>query len=344
MFESQDAGPAIPRGSVRGRWELVAAIGLSLGVHAGVVCALVLGAWTMVVAGGSAVGDPGVPSSVVELTPGPTVTEIRPVPLADSTPPPLIIATGDGPGVSADSPAPRLESERPAAKSSAAITGLAPAAVQTTLRADASAAPGAMFAGVGTASARSVVYVVDASGPMVGALPEVFSELRASVDRLKPTQRFGVVVFRHTPDGGTTESFAASPIRATDQAKVQLAAWLDSIRPSGRSNPLDGLRAALAMNPDAVFLLSRSIERSGGGVWDLGKDPTLAELDRLNPRETGGHRRVAIRTIQFIDEDPTGTMQAIAREHAGANAGNAAPGDSGAEAYTVIRRAGELAR
>lgn len=342
-FEPQNDAPggAIPaRAPRRSRLGLAVAVVLSLALHAGVISAMVVGAWSIAV-GGSAVGDPGVASSVVELSPAPAAPpQARPA-TAESSPPPLIIATGEGAGPSSDTPAPRLDSER-SRPSSAAITGLSSQATpQTTLRADAAAVPGAIFAGVGTASARSVVYAVDASGPMVGSLPEVFTELRASVERLKPTQRFAVIVFRRAPDGSKTfESFVGSPVRATDQAKRELAVWLESIRPSGRSNPLDGLTAALAMNPDAVFLLSRSIERSGGGVWDLGKDRTLAELERLNPRDASGRRRVAIRTIQFLDEDPTGTMQAIAHEHAGSDAEPTSPGG----AYTVIRRAGELAR
>lgn len=354
-FVSQERAEAPLAGGMRarrGRLGLVAAVVLSLALHVGVVGALVAGAWTIVVAGGSDVGEAGsgVASSVVELTPAPAAPpEVRQPAATPAPPEPMIVATGDGPGASAELPAPSLVGERPVSPSGAAITGLSGAqTTQTSLRADAAAAPGAIFAGVGTSSARSVVYAVDASGPMVGALPEVFAELRASVDRLKPTQRFAVIVFRRMPDGAAGagyESFVGSPVRATDQAKRELALWLETIRPSGRSNPLDGLNAALAMNPDAVFLLSRSIERSGGGVWDLGKDRTLADLDRLNPRDASGRRKVAIRTIQFLDEDPTGTMQAIAREHAGADAPGSSSRPTEADgAYTVIRRAGELAR
>src|SRR6185295_11960745 len=99
-----------------------------------------------------------------------------------------------------------------------------------------------------------------------------------------------------------------------------------TIIPTGRSNPLDGLRRGLSLDPDAVFLLSRSIRRSGGaagdgtgaaaigegagGVWGRGKTEILAELDKLNPRR-GQQRRTVIEALQFLEEDPTGTMQAI---------------------------------
>jgi len=41
----------------------------------------------------------------------------------------------------------------------------------------------------------------------------------------------------------------------------------------------------------------------------------MAELDRLNPRGLNGQRRATIKAIQFLEEDPTGTMQAIGEEH-----------------------------
>jgi len=93
--------------------------------------------------------------------------------------------------------------------------------------------------------------------------------------------------------------------------------WLDSVFAGGRSNPLDGIRRALEYEPDVVFLLSRSIKRTGvGAQWGRGKDAILDELDRLNPiDEKTGRRPVVIKSIQFIDEDPTGIMRAIGELH-----------------------------
>jgi hypothetical protein len=195
------------------------------------------------------------------------------------------------------------------------------------------------FAGLGSSNARSVVYAVDASGPMVSSLPEVIDELVRSVSRLSATQKFGVVVFRQKEDETETESFMPVLVRATPQAKKEVRAWLLALSPTGRSNPLAGLRTALEMRPDAVFLLSRGIERSGGGLWELGLDATMEELDKLNPvDERTGRRAVVIKTIQFLDEDPTGTMQRIGQVHGtGASAaGKALPG------YRVVKRGSEL--
>lgn len=180
---------------------------------------------------------------------------------------------------------------------------------------------GATFAGLGARRASSVVYVVDASGAMVTSLKWIFRELERSVGALSSGQRFQVILFRDAPGGPGFEVFGGPQARlvpATVANKAALSRWLASIRPAGRSNPLDGLRRALELDPDAIFLLSRSIRRSAGdreiGVWGRVADETLAELDRLNPRE-GESRRVVIKAIQFVEEDPTGTMQRIGTEH-----------------------------
>ncbi|MBY0313026.1 MAG: hypothetical protein K2W85_13225 [Phycisphaerales bacterium] len=192
------------------------------------------------------------------------------------------------------------------------------------------------FGGLGASSVRSVVYVVDGSGPMVTSLPIVLAELERSVSRLSPTQRFGVVIFRRLGDGSpAVESFAPSLMRATPSARVLLRDWLAAVEPAGRSNPLSGLEAALALQPDAIFLLSRAIQRSGGGVWDAGPEATLARLDQLNPMNPAtGRRPVLIQTIQFLDEDPTGTMQAIAAAHT--------TGAPAAVGYRVVREQADL--
>lgn len=193
---------------------------------------------------------------------------------------------------------------------------------------------GVSFAGLSAvgARARSVVYVVDASGPMVTSLPWVIAEVQRSIDALAPTQRFGVVLFQDAGDGARTSVFDARLNDATARQRARLAAWMTLAAPQGKSNPLDGLRAALALRPQVIFLLSRSIARSGGGQWGDGLDATLRELDRLNPvNPSTGERPVLIRTIQFLEPDPTGTMQAIARTHGGASATS--------EADRVIERA-----
>jgi hypothetical protein len=301
-------------------------VSVSIGFHAAIVVALILSGLSL---GRSRPGGFSRTEIRIDLpnpmTPQPTQTKgpAEPAiasPAMDQTPPRLQGLT-----------TPTLAAA-PVLRSSAGDWNATPDTAIEMLKRTEEAGLGATFAGLGAKRAASVVYVVDASGAMVSSLRFVFDELNRSVSRLGAGQKFAVVLFRDRSDqrGPLIDVFSPSGrdpgstlTTATPANKAALRNWLASIRPAGRSNPLDGVRRGLQFPCDAVFLLSRSIRRSGGadgagaegGVWGRGTRETLAELDRLNPRDARGQRRVVIKAIQFLEEDPTGTMQAIGREH-----------------------------
>lgn len=199
------------------------------------------------------------------------------------------------------------------------------------------AGAGIAFAGLTARGeqARTVVYAIDASGPMVSSLSDVFAEVDRSVSALLPTQRFSVVLFRDAGDDQPTAVFSPELSEANPRNLELLRRWLAGVTATGRSNPMDGLRAALALKPQVVFLLSRSITRTGGGVWDVGPQAILGELDRLNPPLNAGAggtagRATLIKTIQFQEPDPTGVMQQIAERHGARSADG--------PAYRVLKR------
>jgi hypothetical protein len=290
-------------------------LGVSLGVHIAIAALLIASAWSFRegLAGGRALSElvislpaPGPPPAPAK---GDQLSPAAPAPAAPLVPRLTGLASPDV------APAPVLRSS----------TLEAPGLGDFLKRQD-DGAIGATFAGMGARKAQSIVYVVDASGAMVSSLQFVLAELDRSVSSLSSSQKFQVVLFRDEGGGKVHEVFAAPGVGqrlapATPTNKAALGRWLKSIAPGGRSNPLDGLRRGLEFQPDAIFLLSRSIRRSGGelegasgSVWGRGREQILAELDRLNPRRGAG-RRVAIKCIQFLEEDPTGTMQAIGTEH-----------------------------
>jgi hypothetical protein len=180
--------------------------------------------------------------------------------------------------------------------------------------------PAAAFAGLQARAATRIVYVVDASGAMVHTLSFVLDELARSISRLQPTQSFQVILLGERPGHPPLRVLAhdadrADLVRATPANRQAARLWLNGVVAGGRSNPLDGLRAALEIEPDLVFLLARGIQRTGTDQPDQA-DRTLAELDRLNPRDPRTALRPAtIKTIQFIDEDPTGLLPRIAQVH-----------------------------
>jgi hypothetical protein len=312
------------------RFLVVGRLGLpltvSIGFHVAILMLMVVSAWRFrgELTGGRARTEVVISLPAASPSPQPArdASNVEPAaPGAVATPPPVIQGLTS-----------RGEVAPPPALRSGATD--VPAAGELLRRQDESAI-GATFAGLGARQAVSIVYVVDASGAMVSSLKFVLAELERSVRSLSSGQKFQVILFRERPgEGPLFEVFnpaggRARLLQATPANKVALGQWLATITPTGRSNPLDGLRRGLEFDPDAIFLLSRSIRRSAGGegegVWGRGAPETLAELDRLNPKGGSGRRRVVIKAIQFLEADPTGTMQLIGEQH----------GD-GAGSYSVL--------
>lgn len=292
--------------------------GVSLAVHAALILLLGAVTWRVFqrpVADEAAMVELRLESPAPAVEPaaepkGPSKSGRAPAPATHDVPrpapPPPPMTFGTVPRVLAPAPAPAME--RPARIERPLAAGLA------------------SFAGVRADQVRDIVYVVDASGSMASSLPFVVQELKASIGRLGAAQRFSIVVFRDAeainPDlesvevlrvSGRVGLFEASPVH-----RAAASAWLDEIRPAGRSDPLAGLEAALALEPDAVFLLARSIPRTQDESWPARLEEAMGRLDAMNPVEPGtGRRRVLIKTIQFIDDDPTGLLQRIALEHGG---------------------------
>lgn len=174
------------------------------------------------------------------------------------------------------------------------------------------------FAGVESKRANKIVYAIDGSGSMASSLRFVKAELARSVGKLDGTQWFAVVVFREKLGGGeSVEMFADGDalVSATTRTKADLARWMAAVEPSGRSSPVAGLRSAISMKPDLVLLLTRNIRRSGRGEGE-GNAAVLAAVNAINPMSAAtGQRAVVVKVVQFVEDDPTGLMQAIGETH-----------------------------
>jgi len=181
-------------------------------------------------------------------------------------------------------------------------------------------APAAGFAGVQVRKARRIVYAVDVSGAMAACLDSVLLELRRSIGRLDAEQQFQIVFFRQELNGEQRavaiddRGGKASMLSASAENKRRVDQLLRSARPLGRSAPLAGLKRSLELAPDVVFLLTSNIRRSDQGASSDAM--IMHELDDLNPiSRVSGRRAVVIKTLQFVEDDPTGLMQSIAETH-----------------------------
>ncbi|HSI36295.1 MAG TPA: VWA domain-containing protein [Tepidisphaeraceae bacterium] len=132
-------------------------------------------------------------------------------------------------------------------------------------------------------NARRVVYLCDSSGSMMTNFDSLRDQLRRAVDALRPIQEFDVVFFAED----SYKALDRQLVRALPETKRNAHDFLDRVTPSGTSDPLPGLRAAFALQPQLVYLLT------DGDFPDNAK--TLAEIRKLN-----ADKRVKINTIAFV--------------------------------------------
>ena len=166
---------------------------------------------------------------------------------------------------------------------------------------------GASFFG-SYAEGKRFVYVLDSSRSMHGdRWLYACNELIDSLNALKPEQEFFVICF----DLKTSFLFNKPPGKADYQQPkettvAQVRKWLRG-RTLGRATmPADALRAALAMEPDAIFLLSDG---------EL-QDNSLLMLRQLN----GGNsllRQVPVHTIHLFSPFGRESLELIAMENGG---------------------------
>ena len=150
------------------------------------------------------------------------------------------------------------------------------------------ASPGkASFFGA-SAKGERIVYVLDSSGSMqdYGAIDVAKRELKASLERLTPGQRFQVIFYNNTPRPMAQVGGREDLPRATEVNKARARQFIDSQQPQLGTNHIAALDMALAQKPDVLFLL------------------TDADVPRLSPsdleqirKRNGG--KCQIHTIEF---------------------------------------------
>jgi von Willebrand factor type A domain len=112
----------------------------------------------------------------------------------------------------------------------------------------------ASFFGI-RARGQFFIYIVDQSGSMLDddRLIRAKIELSRSVFALQPPQRFEVIFYN---DEATPMPGGPQPRSADPRNKNMLNSWLRLIGPDGETEPRSAVALALALRPDAIFLLS----------------------------------------------------------------------------------------
>lgn len=160
---------------------------------------------------------------------------------------------------------------------------------------------GAEFFGIGSVG-ETFVYIVDSSGSMRddNRFRRATYELLQSLEQLASYQRYYVIFF-------SDEAYPLAsnrPLPATEENLERTRRWVRAFRPRGHTYPLEALRLALSLEPDAVFFLS-------DGIFD---PRTIQEVHMANLSRS---RPIPIHTIAFVEAEARGLMWAIAHDSGG---------------------------
>jgi hypothetical protein len=145
---------------------------------------------------------------------------------------------------------------------------------------------GVSIFGSAPATGRSFVFAIDRSKSMGGdglnALAAARGELARSLAHLTPKHRFQIIAYHHQCVYFNTPRL----VSATEENRLAISRFIDDLGAYGGTDHEMALRAALAMEPDVVFLLN-----DGG-------DPHLGEISLKNINRLAEGRTI-ISCIQF---------------------------------------------
>ncbi len=177
---------------------------------------------------------------------------------------------------------------------------------------DAVETPDVSFGGVAAPAATRIVFVVDASGSMIGAFRAVIREVERTLRQLDSRQSFTVLLFQG--DRVLSPKTLRGGMRpATPAAVDAVVEWMRDANPKDQSDPSKALKEAFSLDPQVVYLVSTDI--TGTGNYEVDREQLFTLLEKLNPRRGDGRRDTLVRCIQLLDEDRLGTLREIARRH-----------------------------
>ncbi|MGD0766599.1 MAG: hypothetical protein ABSB42_00090 [Tepidisphaeraceae bacterium] len=104
---------------------------------------------------------------------------------------------------------------------------------------------------------RSIIYVCDASGSMVGQGDDALkTELKRDIANLSPIQQFNILIFHETRTGSQYQALTDKLIMGTPSSKATAFDFIDNLPFSSVNNPIPALEEAFREEPQLIFLLS----------------------------------------------------------------------------------------
>lgn len=169
---------------------------------------------------------------------------------------------------------------------------------------------GANFFGV-EAPGDNFVFVVDSSKSMRGKRWRLATrELLAAIQRLTPEQSFYVIFFDSVPHPMFGKQLAQTTMSATSQNLLRLRRWMRNVEFGDATSPQSSIEMAMALNADAVFLLT------DGEFRDKTREVLLDDNRKLLDNGKTTFRSV-VHTIGFQSRASQVLLMKIAEENGG---------------------------
>jgi hypothetical protein len=167
---------------------------------------------------------------------------------------------------------------------------------------------------------RSIIYVCDASGSMVGQGDDALkTELKRDIANLSPIQQFNVLIFHETRTGSLYQAMADKLLMGTPSNKATAFDFIDNLPFSSVNNPIPALEEAFRERPQLIFLLSHGDFNNRYNTTNNAE--VFSKIEELN-RE----KRTHVNTILLLGERSKQTferkdLEAIMKKIADQNGG-----------------------
>jgi hypothetical protein len=144
---------------------------------------------------------------------------------------------------------------------------------------------------------RSIIYVCDASGSMVGQGDDALkTELKRDIANLSPIQQFNILIFHETRTGSQYQALSEDKmLMGTPSSKGQAFDFIDNLPFSSVNNPIPALEEAFREQPQLIFLLSH------GDFNNRYNTTNNADvLNRIN--DLNAEKRTKVNTVLLLGE------------------------------------------
>jgi hypothetical protein len=166
---------------------------------------------------------------------------------------------------------------------------------------------------------RSIVYVCDASGSMIGQGDDALkTELKRDIANLSPIQQFNILIFHETHTGALYEAMSDKLLMGTPSNKALAFDFIENLPFGNVNNPIPALEEAFHEKPQLIFFLSHGDFNNHYNTTN--NEDVLKSIDDLNRS-----KKTHVNTILLLGERHRETerkdLESIMKKIADSNGG-----------------------